>query len=159
MGLEFKTIDLARDMETCIRFRKDSYLISFGNLDQFEKDILTYERRMIERIGYFPQGNCHLWRGGEIIGQTEMKFVEDERIGYVSFFYLAPEVRGMGYGEALHLRAVREFKAVGKECLKLSVSPENGRALAYYRKMGWTSLGPRPGREHMLLFSYDLMGA
>lgn len=156
MSIEFKTINLENDLETCIQFRRDSYLVSFGKLEGFDDFMKPYEKRMRERIAYFPQGNCHLWRSGEIIGQTEMKFIDDPDIGYVSLFYLLPEVRGMGYGKDLHLRAVQEFSKIGKKRLNLSVSPDNHRAVAYYAKMGWTNPGPRPGREHVLLLSYQL---
>lgn len=156
MPLEFKTINLTQDLETCIQFRRESYLISFGNLEQFEQDMKTYVERMEHRISYFPQGNCHLWLDGEIIGQTEMKFVEDPVVGYVSFFYLMPSVRGKGYGAALHARAVEEFSAIGRQVLQLSVSPSNSRALAFYAKMGWKNMGPRPGKEHMRLLAYSL---
>lgn len=154
--MEFKTIDLTRNLDDCLRFRRDSYIVSFGGDEGFEASMTNYVQRMRERIAYLPRGNCHLWEEGRIIGQTEMKFVEDPDVGYVSLLYLESAYRGQGYGKMLHQRAVEVFSALGKKHMKLSVSQSNQRALAFYFKHGWKSLGPRPGKEHVELMSFEL---
>jgi len=83
MQHRFKTIDIERDLETCIKFRRDSYFVSFGTYSGFELEMRTYKDRMIDKVDHLPQGNCHLWRKTKIIGQTEMKLVDDLNVGYV----------------------------------------------------------------------------
>ena len=156
MSYQFRRINLERDLETCIAFRRDSYTLSFGSLDGFESDMLNYESRMRAREQDVPEGNCHLWLAGRIVGQTEMKLVDDPDVGYVSLFYLAKEFRSQGLGNLLHDRAVETFAALDKSTLWLSVSRTNQHANRFYEKQGWTSRGPRPGKESVERMSFAL---
>ncbi len=156
MDYRFDVINLDKDIETCLEFRKDSYFISFGTYDGFESEMSSYKDRMADRIAYLPQGNCHLWHQGKIIGQTEMKFVADPNIEYVSLLYLVSEYRAQGIGALLQMHAIKVFSALGRGVLQLSVSNTNKQALAFYAKHGWSNLGPRPGKEEMFLMRYAL---
>jgi ribosomal protein S18 acetylase RimI-like enzyme len=49
----------------------------------------------------------------------------------------------------LHDYTVTLFRRHGMKQARLSVSPTNARAFAYYRKCGWQDLGPRKGHEHV----------
>jgi len=154
--MHFDTINLERDIDTCIRFRRDSYFISFNTYEGFELSMRGYKSRMKDRIGYLPDGNCHLWDRDAIVGQTEMKFVEAPSVGYVSLLYLIKDYRSKGLGKLLHDRAIKVFTELGKSSIKLSVSISNERALSFYAKHGWKNLGPRPGKEEVYLMQYDL---
>ena len=156
MQHRFKTIDIERDFETCIKFRRDSYFVSFGTYSGFESEMRTYKNRMIDRIDHLPQGNCHLWSKNKIIGQTEMKLVDDLNVGYVNLLYLIPEYRAQGFGELLHKQAVKVFSELDKKTLHLSVSNSNKQALSFYSKHGWSNLGPRPDKDQVFLMSYVL---
>jgi len=102
-------------------------------------------------------GHQHVWRNGTIVGQLEMIVMNTpKRLGYVNLFYLVPEMRGPGLGDALHQHAVSLFRGMGVDCMRLSVSPSNGRALRYYRKHGWKDLGPRPDAPHVNLMELSL---
>ena len=156
MHHRFETINIQRDLETCIQFRRDSYFVSFGTYSGFEADMHSYSERMQDRLKLLPHGNCHLWIKDEIIGQTEMKLVDSPNIGYVSLLYIIPEFRGQGFGEVLLRHAVEVFSKLNKSELQLSVSNSNQQALSFYNKHGWQNLGARPGKEQMLLMSYAL---
>jgi len=156
----FETIDLARNFLTCVQFRADSYFVSFGSLTGFSAEMgpdnVAYLARMERKIANLPTGNCHIWQGKNIVGQTEMRILDSLDIGYVNLFYLIPDLRAKGHGRELHQHACCVFKGLGMQTMQLSVSPQNKRALRFYEKMGWTSLGPRPGREKMLLMEFNL---
>jgi ribosomal protein S18 acetylase RimI-like enzyme len=141
--LSFRTIDLARDAQTAIAFRRDSYLCSFGTDEAFVvEDYLTFLR---ERIARQPLGHVHVWSEQQIVGQLEMIVrATTPPLGYVNLFYLAAEWRGLGLGSALHQYVVEFMRSAGVALAQLSVSPTNARALAYYRKYSWRDLGPRP---------------
>ena len=156
MHHRFETIDMERNFETCIKFRRDSYFVSFGTYSGFESEMCSYEERMNDRLKYLPQGNCHLWSQDKIIGQTEMKLTDNPNVGYVSLLYLTPAFRAQGFGELLHRHAVEVFSKLGKSELQLSVSNSNLHALSFYNKHGWQNLGPRPGKEQVFLMSYAL---
>lgn len=163
MGYRFETIDLSRHAATCVAFRRDSYVCSFGTTERFDADCgpggEAYLHRLAERMAELPAGYVHLWRDDEIIGQMEMRLRDEPPIGYVNLFYLRPDARGSGAGEHLQAYAVAVFAGLGMDRIQLSVSPENARAMAYYRKHGWRSLGPRPGHEEVLLMEREISPA
>ncbi len=40
--------------------------------------------------------------------------------------------------------------------MRLSVSTQNATAIAFYRKLGWVSVGTRPNRERMEILEFAL---
>jgi ribosomal protein S18 acetylase RimI-like enzyme len=152
-GLRIVPIDLARDAQACIDFRRDSFFESFATHDgadaEMGADGALYLEKLRARIAEVPEGNCHVWHGDRIVGQTEMRISEDPRMGYVNLFYLVPEFRQRGLGRVLHDHAVAVFAARGKRGLRLSVSRSNARAIAFYRRLGWRRIGQRPNKETM----------
>jgi ribosomal protein S18 acetylase RimI-like enzyme len=75
----------------------------------------------------------------------------------VHLFYLVREARGTSAGAAMHDHVTSLFDAIGIRSLRLSVSPTNARAIAYYRKHGWEDLGPRPGHEGVNLMGLEIV--
>jgi len=150
-GLRIAPIDLERDAATCIAFRRDSFHASFGTHegcdDEMGADGSLYLAKLRARMAQVPEGNCHVWHGDRIVGQTEMRFADDPGVGYVNLFYLLPEWRHRGLGRLLHDHAVAVFAARGCRAIRLSVSRSNERALAFYRRLGWKRLGLRPHKE------------
>jgi len=146
-------IDIARDLETCVRLRRDAYVATFGSPDGMEDELgagnATYLDHLRLRIAELPEGNAHLWSGDRIVGQAEMRLDEDATLGYVNLFYVIPELRRQGLGRLLHRHAVSVFSRLGKRAIRLSVAARNAEALAFYRKLGWRSVGSRPHREAM----------
>ena len=141
--LSFRTIDLERDAQTAVTFRRDSYLCSFATDEAFAAE--AYLSWLRERISRQPTGHVHVWSGQQIVGQLEMIVqATSPPSGYVNLFYLAPAWRGCGLGAALHRHALEFMRSGGAALVRLSVSPTNARALAYYRKYGWRDLGPCP---------------
>lgn len=152
--LTFRSIDLKAYAAVCVQFRRDSFICSFGK-DEFFKEAgpngIDYLERLQVRHTRFPDGYVHIWCHDRIIGQIEMQILEQPRIGYVNLFYLVPEMRGSGAGIFLHAYAIAFCQKHGVSLVRLSVSPTNSRAIAFYRKNGWRDLGPRPGRENVNL--------
>lgn len=143
-SLRFETINLPRDADVAVALRRDSYVCSFGSDEAFGPvdDYLNWLR---QRIEHHPAGHVHLWNGTQVIGQVEMLIRKTSpREGYVSLFYLTPEARGKGHGHALHQYFTEFMLTHGAQLARLSVSPSNARALAYYHKHGWQDAGPNP---------------
>jgi ribosomal protein S18 acetylase RimI-like enzyme len=154
-------IALERHRATCVAFRRDSFVASFGSSAGIEEEMgpgnSLYVEQLRSRIAQVPEGNAHLWEEGRIVGQTEMRLVEDDpSVGYVNLFYVAPECRGRGVGRLLHEHAASVFRARGMERMRLSVSVQNAAALAFYRKLGWVAVGTRPNREPMEILEFAL---
>jgi ribosomal protein S18 acetylase RimI-like enzyme len=155
------SIDLGRDGATCVDFRRDAYVATFGTSEGMEAEMgadnALYLAQLRHRLAELPEGNAHLWDGARIVGQAEMRLVEDDAtLGYVNLFYVLPELRGRGLGRVLHRHAVRVFSKLGKRAIRLSVSERNAQALAFYRKLGWRDAGSRPHREAMQVLELAL---
>lgn len=150
---QFRPVDFAAHADVCVAFRIDSYVVSFGDAELLG-DPERYLERVAQRSADWPGSIVHVWQGDEIIGQLELRREpHDAEAGYVNLFYLAPEHRGAGIGDALHRYVVEFFRASGVRRAGLSVSPTNERALRYYAKHGWADRGPDPakvGRVHRM---------
>lgn len=147
-------MDLSRDVETCVRLRRDAYVATYGSAEGMDEELGTdnakYLAHLRRRIAELPGGNAHLWSGERIVGQAEMRLVDDDpALGYVNLFYVVPELRRQGLGRLLHRHAASVFSALGKRAIRLSVAARNAEALAFYRKLGWRTVGSRPHREAM----------
>lgn len=154
-------INVDQDAELCIAFRREMYVSSFGSSEGLEEEMGEGNARYLEqlraRIAQLPEGNIHLWRGERIVGQAEMRLLdEDPHVGYVSLFYVAADCRGEGLGRVLHEHAVDVFRRHGRKLMRLSVSISNARAIAFYRKLGWIPVGTRPNKEPMAIMEYPI---
>lgn len=144
-------IELPRDAAMCIAFRRDSYRESFGSLDGCDEEMgvdgSRYLERLRARMAEVPEGNGHVWHGGDVIGQTEMRLGDAPGTGYVNLFYLVPQWRHRGIGRMLHDHAVRVFTARGMRAIRLSVAQRNAAAMAFYQRLGWKRVGARPHKQ------------
>jgi RimJ/RimL family protein N-acetyltransferase len=152
--LFFKTIDLEKDHLTAVKFREDSFIASFGNANQFfESDgdgPLRYLEWLKAKIAHHPRFALHVWQEDKIIGQLELsKLRADPSVGYVNLYYLVADKRGTGVAEQLDQYTTDLFRELGFKKMRLSVSPSNFRAINFYEKMGWTSLGPREAQPEV----------
>jgi ribosomal protein S18 acetylase RimI-like enzyme len=154
-AVRFVPIDLDAHGADCVRFRRDSFVTSFGSNEAFIResgaDGATYLAWLAERIREFPDGFVQVWDGASLVGQIEMRPKGTPPIGYVNLFYLVPDVRGTSLGDALHDYVLGVLRREGIRTAQLSVSPTNARARSYYRKHGWRDLGPRPGHYNVNL--------
>ncbi len=159
-SLTFRTIDIDQNADLCIRFRRDSFVCSFGSdeafVEHFGNDGDRYIQWLNQRIAELPEGCVHVWDGDSIIGQMEISIDVDRLRGYIFLFYLVPSARGGGASEHLHSYALKILRQHKVRRVQLSVSPSNSRAVAYYEKHGWRDLGPRPGHEKVHLMQLDL---
>ncbi|MGE7602432.1 GNAT family N-acetyltransferase [Peribacillus sp. NPDC097675] len=140
--ISFRNIDLSRDTETIIKFRRDSYSISFGD-ESLYGDNYSYLKKINDRLIKFPGGLVIVELDYKQIGQVELqiKQIDNKEIGYVNLFYLISEYRGKGYGGKLIEFAERFFREYGVNEYQLRVSPTNKRAINFYEKNGFDVLG------------------
>ncbi|MGE7184123.1 GNAT family N-acetyltransferase [Peribacillus sp. NPDC006672] len=133
----FRTIDTDKDKDIIIKFRKDSFVVSFGSEDGFG-DENSYLKQMKERVRKFPDGQVIIEKDQEPIGQMELQIREYEgtEIGYVNLFYLIPEYRSKGLGKELVRYAENFFRQFNVSEYHLRVSPDNQRAIRLYTNSG-----------------------
>jgi mRNA deadenylase 3'-5' endonuclease subunit Ccr4/GNAT superfamily N-acetyltransferase len=156
--LTFEPININANAELCVRFRADSFHVSFGterpiSQDPSETPMTLYpggetpEEYLVwlgKRMQDLPGSCVHVLLAGEIVGQIEMgRFRLDPSIGYVNLFYLVPKFRGKGLGAQMDRFAADFLHRAGYQLARLSVSKTNFPALAFYSKHQWKDLGPR----------------
>jgi ribosomal protein S18 acetylase RimI-like enzyme len=124
-----------------IKFRKDSYVVSFGSEEGFG-DEMAYINRIKERVNKFPDGQVIIEEDKEPIGQMELQIQEynETEIGYVNLFYLIPEYRSKGHGKELIRYAERFFRQYNVSEYHLRVSQTNQRAIRLYNNSGLVKL-------------------
>lgn len=157
----FHPIDLSQHADLCVQFRRDAMACSFSDgADRFDQesgpDGEQYLAWLRQRIQELPEGCVHLFENDEIVGQVELYLQGQQTIGDVKLLYLVPSARGRGMGEILHDYVIQIFQQVGVVKARLSVSPSNVRAMAFYHKHGWQSLGPRPDLPEVTLMELAL---
>lgn len=138
----FLPIDFVRDMETCVRFREDSFRSSYPDSDEWQQhwDEADYRQWIPQHAARFPGGAQHLWSDGEIIGQLEFAYQDDW--GHVNLFYLREDKRGLGYGTLLQEYVTNFLRLKGCRSATLRAGPRNKRAIRFYEKHGWRDTGP-----------------
>ncbi|MCM3741887.1 GNAT family N-acetyltransferase [Oceanobacillus luteolus] len=140
--MEFKEIEIKKDRDKVVEFRKDSFKVSFGDASGFDEE--EYLRWLDEKIKDFSKGFVLVVEDGKYIGQLELTIREFEgkKIGYVNLYYLIPEMRGKGKGKELHDYAIQFFENNKVSEYHLRVSPSNTGAINFYRKNGMKEIGP-----------------
>jgi len=136
--------------------------ITLGDVEGFRACVgsVMRERRYLAYVEPFPlsetaafvawnidRGNPHLVAddGGRIVGWCDIRrdtipcYAHDSMLG----MGLLPAYRGGGLGETLIRAALTAARAAGVERISLSVYGRNTRAMALYRKVGFTLEGTR----------------
>lgn len=95
--LEFRDIDVDGDGATCVAFRIDSFIESFGSADRFYEHAGPGGERYLDglraKLRTLPGSCVHAWLGDTIVGQLELRCdAANAAEGYGSLYYLAPEV-------------------------------------------------------------------
>jgi len=143
--LTFRTIHPARDADLCAANHYDACLASFGRDGHYEgrEAYLAWLEKSVE---VYPEGFVLAFKKERFIGQLELQVPYGLTTGYVNLFYVSPDVRGRGYGKLLHDYAELYFRAWEAQTIELHVSPQNIRAIRFYRRLGYTFTKPA-GRE------------
>lgn len=146
LSLQFKSINLQQHGDLCLQFIADTHLCSYGTLDDFLEDGQTPQRfldRIAAKLADDPESCLYVWQGNSIVGQINFGTFVDPAIGYLSFFYVAPEWRGTDVAAEMDAFVTQRFRQDGYKTARLSVTAQNTRAMRFYLKCGWTDLGPR----------------
>jgi RimJ/RimL family protein N-acetyltransferase len=141
--VKFEKIDIKKHRDEVVKFRKDSFKISFGDTSGFGEEE-EYLHWLDEKIRDFPKGIVLVEEDGKYIGQLELTIRQYEcrEIGYVNLYYLIPEMRGKGKGKELHNYAKQFFQNNKVSEYHLRVSPSNTAAIKFYLKVGMKEFGP-----------------
>lgn len=142
--MEFIAVNLATELATCLAFRRDAYVLSYGSDDHFNP---SETQQWFEKLAtHNPQDFLHICLADKTIGQLEFKstILGDDGIkrGYLNLLYLLPEFRGKGYGKYLLDFIFSIFKTDGCQEANLRYLPFNHAAAGFYKKNAWQESGP-----------------
>lgn len=134
----FRRINVEKDHETLLKFRKDSFLVSLGTADTFG-DPNQYLAWMALQTVFYPDGFLLMEHDGKVVGQLEVETItyQGRQVGYVDLFYLIPGYRGKGYGKIQVDRAESYLRSQGMLEYHLRVSATNKYAIRFYDKHGF----------------------
>ena len=103
-----------------------------------------------------PAPRIPLWRERDalvaedeqgIVGAAEVGPSDEESVGEVYRFFVAPERRGEGVGQALMAGALGQLRASGLPEAVLWMNAENRRARRFYEAGGWRLDGAEKEQE------------
>lgn len=133
MNLSFVPIQLPRDLDTVLAYRRDAQTVSDGTPESFEPErYLPFLERLIHQDSRYA---LFLRQEEEPVGQMEISVKGDQ--GYIYLFYLLPDYRNQGLGKRLLDQAEQVFEESRCSYAQLRVSPTNHRAIAFYEKNGF----------------------
>lgn len=123
----------------------DAWLSAHGNLDGYNAE--TYFSCACAHCRADSGAVLTLFDGDRPAGLVDL---DTERgahanYGWISLLYLAPEYRGKGLGIQALARAIKEYRRLGRNALRLHVSEDNAAALAFYERWGFKRLSSEPG--------------
>jgi GNAT superfamily N-acetyltransferase len=159
--LTLKPINLEEHSETCVTFRIDSFVQSFGSAEKLlgtdHKGAERYLDWLRDKMRARPGSCCHAWYDGQIIGQIELG--SDSRnpsVGWVNLVYVAPSWRRRGLGSYLLGKSEAILGVWGFERAGLRVSRTNDPAIRLYSRCGWSFLSNDPESEGTMVFAKTL---
>lgn len=131
--------------------RKDAWESIYGPTPDF--DSRAFYKAALDEARELPEALCDVMLEDRRIGLLQLSPSMDARegAGYIALLYLLPAFRGQGLGVQLIGQAVSVYRRLGRTCLRLSVSPRNEMAQAFYRRCGFFPSGHSPGRYGSLL--------
>ncbi len=147
----FDPLDPEKGQEFYLRAWRESWAAAQADPAAFEPaDLLAQGRRQHTLRPQAVEQVFWMDRPAGLL-QLDVERERSEGLGWVSLFYVEPSLRRQGIGIQLLGEAVSLCRAQGWQKLGLVCAPENGPALAFYRRYGFVETGRAPGAGRELL--------
>ncbi len=151
--MKFEPVDLIKNLELCIHFRRDAHILSYDSSTDFNiEECIAWFHSLKENN---PAGFEHVILNNEIIGQLEFKSgikeADGSVSGYINLLYLLPEYRRKGYGLKLQEYVLSKFIADKCSVAYLRYLPKNQAAGSFYVKHGWNPEGTPNERGQLMV--------
>ena len=148
-NIDFTPLHLATQREEYLEARRMAWEEIYGNLEGFSDVYLATAK---EHVTLHPKALMAATAGDQTVGYIELSPHRGalNKEGAISFFYLKPQFRGMGFGPQLIGHAVSVYRKLGREKITLFVSKANLQAKSFYERFGFTVCGEEMGVQDML---------
>ncbi|MCF0137673.1 MAG: GNAT family N-acetyltransferase [Oscillospiraceae bacterium] len=145
-NLRYEALDPNRDGRLYVRCYGDSWLAAHGSLNGFVSSLYLADAKKLYARDSRAILAAYDSRDNFVgVVETDVFRCKKERCGWISLIYLTPENRGHGLGVQLLGTAVCRCRQLGYKALRLHVSADNKRALAFYNKQGFSVIDTHPG--------------
>ncbi|MCL2827710.1 MAG: bifunctional histidine phosphatase family protein/GNAT family N-acetyltransferase [Oscillospiraceae bacterium] len=143
-NLEFSPLDLDREGERYLTYRRDLWTHVHGDLTGYTDDFLHQAR---ERVKLHPQAVAEAYLGGSPAGFLELDITcgHEQGLGSIAAFYLSPAFRGKNLGIQMIGHAVSVYRPLGRRRLTLKVAPHHQEAIGFYERFGFARSGTAEG--------------
>lgn len=143
-NLRFAPLHFPEDDEFYMHCYADAWQAAHGSTDGFVPSLYL---RSAHRHAKTPDTLVKILSGDRVAGVIELDPARGEQDGYgwVSFLYLLPEFRGLGWGVQLLGHALWYFETCARRAVRLHVAETNTRAIEFYEHYGFEKIGRDPG--------------
>jgi hypothetical protein len=95
--IEFRSVDLSKNIDLCVEFRKDTYQSSFSVPDEWKKywNESEYRSWILKHSEKFPEGLLHFLIDSEIVGQLEFAWFGDSGMSIYTTYAQTTEEKVM----------------------------------------------------------------
>ncbi|MBR5164476.1 MAG: GNAT family N-acetyltransferase [Ruminococcus sp.] len=111
-------------------------IISLGQIDYMVERFQSLDA-MIRQIEEQSYTYLSVYDGGDLCGYIAVKPEQDDRF-FLSKLYLRVDKRGQGIARLMLERVFEEARKHGKSSVYLTVNKHNDRAIAVYKRTGFT---------------------
>jgi GNAT superfamily N-acetyltransferase len=139
--MKIEPVNLDKNIDLCLAFRRDAHIISYGSDKKFDANECS---AWFESLQKDPlSGFQHVILDNHIVGQIEFRshFQENNNAGYINLLYLLPTYRRKGIGKKIQNYVFSTFLANGCFSAYLRYLPRNVSAEKFYINTGWTPVG------------------
>lgn len=133
-----------------LQFQYEVYERNFPGFRVTPAFLSDYERQLRQALRNPFEGLWVLEEEGDVIGfvwAAIMTTLVDERLGYIKNLYVAPHVRGRGYGRRLLATAEDWMRSLGCPRAALDVTADNAAAVALYAGAGFAIVRHRMEKD------------
>ena len=157
-NLRFVIMDLMEDAQLYMDCYADSWQQAHGDLAGFDPRSYLGSAKAVSAASPRALMKASV-NGNDFAGIVELdpKRMAQDSAGWISFFYLVPELRGRGFAPQLLGHAVSFYRNLGRKTLRLHVAETNARAIVFYENEGFVQIGSESGAgSRLLLMEKDI---
>lgn len=144
-NLRYAPLDMERESEVYYQARREAWLSIHGAIENFDGD--GFVREAMEQWRVNPRAVTGAYLRDELVGILQMDTTRyaDERVGYIPFYYMAPQHRKNGLGVQMMGEAISLYRPLGCDRLRLRCAPDNHVAQRFYQRYGFYKAGEAQG--------------
>lgn len=143
-NLRFAPLRFPKDDDFYTRCYADAWQAAHGSTKGFVPQVYLHSAHQRAKT---QETLVKILSGDRVAGIIELDPARGEKDGYgwISFLYLLPEFRGLGWGVQLLGHAIWYFETCARRAVRLHVAETNTRAIEFYKHYGFAQIGCDPG--------------